>query len=172
MAKVTKYTSFIKPIVRMSALILLPIIGFVLGIQYQSNYSDNHQNIAPTNGKNEVVVITSTPTLITDNLETKARELFIANVLEKGKMPSSPVGTRLTDYTIEKIEIYKDTNNDKLCFSVSYSVKPLDINVDFVAGNGVADKKTGWIKDIFAFVQVNHKDGKYIVDVGTGGACK
>lgn len=192
----TKHTTANNPVLKIVAAILFiifPIIGFVFGMQYQAVINLSQKDIIltlptiiPTTvSKNEIITTITpiqTPTINTlktvanptndpTELLVIARRLFAAN-LNKSKLSTAILGARLTDYTIGEIKIIPSTNNDRFCFGATYSVKPLDINMDFIAGNGAIDKSTGWINDKYAFVKIKKLNGEYIIDeVGTAGIC-
>jgi len=116
--------------------------------------------------------VSTAPISKQENLSNIARRLFVTN-LEKGKLSSTPIGSRLTDYLISSININPNITTDKFCFNVTYSVKPFDINVDFIAGNGNINKSTEWIYDKYAFVIVKRINNEYMINnIGTGGVCE
>lgn len=115
--------------------------------------------------------VTTPPQPTQLNKVAVAQELF-SSYLEKNKATNTPVGSRLTDYKIDKLDAIPGKTEDSFCFSVTYSVKPVSTNADWIAGNGLLDKSTGWINDKYAFVTVKKVSNEYIIDeIGTGGVC-
>jgi hypothetical protein len=73
---------------------------------------------------------------------------------------------KITDYTIDKISSIEGDIN-KFIFYVVYSLKPADMNLYVLAGNG--EVKDNWIITRSYFADVKKVDNKYILtNLGTG----
>lgn len=95
-----------------------------------------------------------------------AARLFQA-YLDGYRREDQPQAMRLEDATINTIEIV-ETREDGFVFAVSFDVKPVAANSDWVVGNGVAHLD-GWIVSKYLYVTVEAVDGvPTITGKGTG----
>ncbi|MBO8157082.1 MAG: hypothetical protein H0Z32_11530 [Bacillaceae bacterium] len=85
---------------------------------------------------------------------------------------SASLSKKIKDYHINNIEVIEQ-RADGFKFSVNFDLKPFDWDQYIVAGNGVMDEESKWIKRKILFVDVEkeHLDDAVIyriVSLGTG----
>lgn len=110
-----------------------------------------------------IIIIIVSGSLFTQHLQRKNISLKLMNeYLNNYKSTVTEKNRKLSNYRIEKIKDIKSSKKG-FTFSVVYSVKPVDDNSYWLAGNGKVTSD-GWIINKYIEVTVVKEGNKYIIE--------
>lgn len=110
-----------------------------------------------------IIIIIVGGSLFTQHLQKKNISLKLMNeYLNNYKSTVTEKNRKLSNYRIEKIKDIKSSKKG-FTFSVVYSVKPVDDNSYWLAGNGKVTSD-GWIINKYIEVTVVKEGNKYIIE--------